>query len=110
MISFEVSDKPDGATIATLDGTTRIGTDPCRAIARVLVDAGTPDQPWEMRRRCYQPSWSSNARSQRNGSERPIQIHETLLNDRMIRWPGRLSAGLSRLSPLLVYPEYGGRS
>ena len=50
MISFDLYPAPNGNTTATDGETTKSGSDPCRSIARDLVDAGMIDQPWEMRR------------------------------------------------------------
>lgn len=60
MIRFDLTQRSDGSTIASNGERSAAGGDPCRAIARDLVDAGTEDQPWEMWRgttRCmYGPS------------------------------------------------------
>ena len=50
MIHFDIRQLPDGRTVATLGEVTATGQDPCRAIARDLVDAGAADEPWEMAR------------------------------------------------------------
>jgi hypothetical protein len=50
MIDFHLTSGTNGSTIATHEGQTARGHDPCRTIARDLVEAGTPDQPWRMLR------------------------------------------------------------
>lgn len=50
MISFDLHPGPNGNTTATVGETVRTGSDPCRSIARDLVDDGAADEPWEMRR------------------------------------------------------------
>lgn len=50
MISFTIHQITDGRTVATHAGRTETGQDPCRVIAREMVEAGAEDQPWEIAR------------------------------------------------------------
>lgn len=48
MLKFDIHQLSDGRTVATCLGRTETGQDPCRVIARNLVDEGLEDQPWEI--------------------------------------------------------------
>jgi hypothetical protein len=48
LITFQLTPANNGNTTATTGDLSATGCEPCRGLARLLVDAGERDQPWQM--------------------------------------------------------------